>query len=169
MSKCYGCKQDVSGIGLPDLVFTWQEFIMDGGPELLEVPWHKLCYANELSEYNIDNFDAAIARAEQAEAALAELRTEFALAQVALASANVTYTVNRGVGEALAMAEIGDGTYTCDECGGEGVIITCCDDICVGQGYCMHGDGESICPKCDGDGVLSHRWNDEPDTQEVQP
>lgn len=110
--------------------------------------------------------DAAIARAEQAEAAANDLRTELALAQVALGAAKVTYTVNRGVGEALAMAEIGDGTYTCDECGGEGVIITCYDDICVGQGYCIHGDGESICPKCDGDGVLYNHYGE---VLEAQP
>ena len=39
----------------------------------------------------------------------------------------------------------------CDRCGGDGVIITCCDDLCVGAGECMHGDGEIVCPKCGGD------------------
>jgi hypothetical protein len=29
----------------------------------------------------------------------------------------------------------------CDACGGDGWILTCCDDICHGLGYCMHGDG----------------------------
>lgn len=38
----------------------------------------------------------------------------------------------------------------CELCGGEGVIITCCDDICVGSGHCIHGDGEEMCPKCFG-------------------
>lgn len=38
----------------------------------------------------------------------------------------------------------------CYECGNEGVIITCCDDLCVGAGSCMHGDGEIPCPECDG-------------------
>lgn len=36
----------------------------------------------------------------------------------------------------------------CEMCGGEGVIITCCDDICVGGGHCIHGDGEEMCPAC---------------------
>lgn len=38
----------------------------------------------------------------------------------------------------------------CDRCGGEGSIITCCDDICVGSGHCIHGDGEELCPACEG-------------------
>ena len=33
----------------------------------------------------------------------------------------------------------------CEKCHGEGIIITCCDDICHGSGYCIHGDGEEIC------------------------
>lgn len=40
----------------------------------------------------------------------------------------------------------------CYTCGGEGIIITCCDDICVGGGHCIHGDGEDICPECHGEG-----------------
>ena len=32
------------------------------------------------------------------------------------------------------------------------IIITCCDDMCVGQDHCIHGDGEEICPTCDGEG-----------------
>ncbi|KKW13433.1 MAG: hypothetical protein UY48_C0001G0054 [Candidatus Gottesmanbacteria bacterium GW2011_GWB1_49_7] len=36
----------------------------------------------------------------------------------------------------------------CDMCGGEGIIITCFDDICVGSGHCIHGDGEELCPNC---------------------
>ena len=43
---------------------------------------------------------------------------------------------------------------TCWNCGGEGFIVVCIDDLCVGSGHCMHGDGEDICPECDGDGVL---------------
>jgi hypothetical protein len=33
----------------------------------------------------------------------------------------------------------------CDECHGEGWILTCCDDMCHGLGYCMHGDGMEMC------------------------
>jgi hypothetical protein len=33
----------------------------------------------------------------------------------------------------------------CDECGGEGWILTCIDDICHGVGYCIHGDGMEMC------------------------
>lgn len=40
----------------------------------------------------------------------------------------------------------------CNTCMGEGKIVTCCDDLCVGAGECMHGDGESICPECHGKG-----------------
>lgn len=43
-----------------------------------------------------------------------------------------------------------DGGY-CDECGGEGWIVTCVDDICHGLGYCIHGDGMQICGCNDGD------------------
>jgi len=46
---------------------------------------------------------------------------------------------------------------TCPECGGAGVIITCCDDLCVGGGHCIHGDGEMMCPICEGDGVTKWR------------
>lgn len=42
---------------------------------------------------------------------------------------------------------------TCGHCGGEGFEITCCDDICHGVGYCIHGDGERTCPHCGGEGV----------------
>jgi hypothetical protein len=33
----------------------------------------------------------------------------------------------------------------CDACDGDGWILTCCDDICHGLGYCMHGDGMEMC------------------------
>jgi hypothetical protein len=33
----------------------------------------------------------------------------------------------------------------CDECGGEGWILTCVDDMCHGAGYCIHGDGMEMC------------------------
>lgn len=42
----------------------------------------------------------------------------------------------------------------CLTCDGEGTIITCCDDICVGGGHCIHGDGEEICPDCEGEGFF---------------
>lgn len=52
-----------------------------------------------------------------------------------------------------------DGEYlgemvTCWGCGGEGNDITCMDDLCHGQGWCMHGDGERACSECGGSGVL---------------
>lgn len=39
----------------------------------------------------------------------------------------------------------------CWRCGGDGFILTCCDDLCHGAGYCMHGDGEEVCPECGGE------------------
>ena len=33
----------------------------------------------------------------------------------------------------------------CIDCGGEGWVVTCIDDICHGLGYCIHGDGMRIC------------------------
>lgn len=38
----------------------------------------------------------------------------------------------------------------CNTCGGHGYIITCCDDLCRGNGECMHGDGQRACPTCGG-------------------
>jgi hypothetical protein len=56
---------------------------------------------------------------------------------------------------------------TCDMCNGEGIIITCFDDICVGSGHCIHGDGEEICPQCGGEGDLSDDDGDlRPDNDE---
>lgn len=43
-----------------------------------------------------------------------------------------------------------EGESYCWKCGGTGIIITCCDDLCQGQGYCMHGDGEIVCDLCNG-------------------
>lgn len=43
---------------------------------------------------------------------------------------------------------------TCWKCGGNGVLITCMDDMCVGGDHCIHGDGEIMCPECEGDGYL---------------
>ena len=39
----------------------------------------------------------------------------------------------------------------CPYCGGSGTVMTCCDDLCHGQGYCIHGD-EDVCPACEGSG-----------------
>lgn len=50
-----------------------------------------------------------------------------------------------------------DGEYlgraTCWGCGGEGTQIECCDDLCHGQDWCMHGDNR-VCRECHGEGVL---------------
>lgn len=43
---------------------------------------------------------------------------------------------------------------TCWNCGGEGFVIVCCDDLCHGAGYCFHGDGHATCRICTGEGVL---------------
>lgn len=42
---------------------------------------------------------------------------------------------------------------TCWSCGGEGNDIRCCDDLCHGQGWCMHGDNFA-CSVCGGEGAL---------------
>ena len=55
-------------------------------------------------------------------------------------------------GEAAALEEADDyGNDPCWRCGGAGFIVTCCDDICRGLGYCIHGDGETECPVCHGE------------------
>jgi hypothetical protein len=38
----------------------------------------------------------------------------------------------------------------CLTCDGEGILLVCPDDLCQGQGWCMHGDGEIVCPDCHG-------------------
>jgi hypothetical protein len=43
---------------------------------------------------------------------------------------------------------------TCPMCDGNGVIITCFDDICCGMNHCIHGDGEEICLECGGEGDI---------------
>jgi len=45
------------------------------------------------------------------------------------------------------------GSITCWHCGGEGTIVDCCDDLCHGQDWCMHGDN-SMCRECHGEGFL---------------
>ena len=53
--------------------------------------------------------------------------------------------------------ERGDEDYhepaTCWKCGGSGTIVACCDDLCHGQDWCMHGDNP-MCPECHVDGAL---------------
>lgn len=50
-----------------------------------------------------------------------------------------------------------DEPWVCWQCDGAGVVIACWDDICHGQGYCMHGDGMACCPSCNGSGELDER------------
>ena len=45
----------------------------------------------------------------------------------------------------------------CPDCVGEGFVLTCCDDICHGLGYCIHSDGEAICTTCWGEGYIIKR------------
>lgn len=42
---------------------------------------------------------------------------------------------------------------TCWNCGGQGTTVDCCDDLCHGQDWCMHGDNP-MCRECSGEGVL---------------
>jgi hypothetical protein len=48
-------------------------------------------------------------------------------------------------------ADEGEESWECQTCDGIGTVMNCCDDICIGQGYCMHGD-DDICPACKGSG-----------------
>ncbi len=58
---------------------------------------------------------------------------------------------------ALEDNDYDDGKYlghiTCWNCGGEGTIVACCDDLCHGQDWCMHGDNE-MCRECHGEGFV---------------
>lgn len=42
----------------------------------------------------------------------------------------------------------------CDYCRGEGVVVTCIDDLCAGEDECIHGDGYGPCPECRGRGFV---------------
>lgn len=53
---------------------------------------------------------------------------------------------------------------TCPDCDGEGFIVTCCDDLCVGGGHCIHGDGEDMCETCRGHGTVPDE--DEPEWED---
>lgn len=69
-------------------------------------------------------------------------------------------TLQDGGGRDFA-GEDDEGTYlgeyrepvTCWGCGGEGTVVDCCDDLCHGQDWCMHGDNRT-CRECHGEGVL---------------
>jgi hypothetical protein len=41
---------------------------------------------------------------------------------------------------------------SCPHCDG-GTVMNCIDDLCHGQGWCMHGD-EDVCRHCHGEGVI---------------
>lgn len=43
----------------------------------------------------------------------------------------------------------------CDECGGEGEIVLCIDDLCYRREQCIHGDPPDPCPSCRGTGRAS--------------
>lgn len=47
-----------------------------------------------------------------------------------------------------------DGPECCQRCDGNGTILVCWDDLCQGQGYCIHGDGDELCPECGGTGEI---------------
>lgn len=44
---------------------------------------------------------------------------------------------------------------TCPDCSGSGLVMDCCDDVCIGAGVCIHGDGEITCSTCRGDGEVA--------------
>ena len=50
------------------------------------------------------------------------------------------------------LADESDLPIECPHCCGSGAMMVCCDDLCHGQGYCIHGDGEEMCPACNGSG-----------------
>ena len=45
----------------------------------------------------------------------------------------------------------------CPDFCNEGIIITCCDDLCANTDHCIHGDGEEVCPTCEGNGFMTER------------
>lgn len=53
----------------------------------------------------------------------------------------------------------GDGPYVCENCQGEGVEMSCCDDLCHGQGYCMFNPPRKgcykTCSECKGTGEVT--------------
>ena len=51
----------------------------------------------------------------------------------------------------------------CPDFCNDGIIITCCDDMCAGQDHCIHGDSEAICPTCKGEGELVVQFKEEDD------
>lgn len=51
----------------------------------------------------------------------------------------------------ICSMETDDEPHECPHCGGSGTLMECCDDLCHGQGYCIHGD-EQMCPVCEGSG-----------------
>ena len=40
----------------------------------------------------------------------------------------------------------------CYQCGGRGWMVTCIDDLCHGQDFCIHGDPPTPCPSCNSKG-----------------
>lgn len=45
-----------------------------------------------------------------------------------------------------------DDRQECYKCGGRGEFVDCCDDLCYGQEYCIHGDPPAKCDECGGTG-----------------
>lgn len=46
------------------------------------------------------------------------------------------------------MSDVFDDLADCQRCDGEGMVLTCIDDMCRGTGECIHGDGWDPCPDC---------------------
>lgn len=42
----------------------------------------------------------------------------------------------------------------CYNCGGQGYLVVCPDDLCHGRDECIHGDPPVICPVCKGVNLL---------------
>ena len=40
----------------------------------------------------------------------------------------------------------------CDNCHGNGEVVTCWDDLCANSDECIHGDGYGTCRACRGEG-----------------